>query len=1151
MSEIANYTFLPWARQGLSNDISGQSGNRATVTVNISLSGDKLEGGSLDPPAVPRAVEIYGPGDIVGIDPSAIIKVEPHNWVTNFESNYLAYVEFYDEDFPWRYSPVKPDGHRLKPWIALVVLKDSEFRDGKNLKGRPLPYINLEPAAKLPPSDQLWAWSHVHVNRNIVGTPFTGTAAPDIEAKLAATLAENPDLAYARILCPRRLEPNTAYHAFVVPAFATGLAAGNGEDPAAAPAADAPAWTDTVRPPALPYYYRWYFRTGIVGDFEYLVRLLKPQPIDSRVGIRDIDVQRPGANIEGIIDAPGTPETDRLGGILKLGGALRIPDAYYDEEELALVEKYRDWPAIGGFPHRFQKDLAGFINLADSYQEEIAADANSASGISETQTADDPETEYDISQNPDPLITAPLYGQWHALTQRLLKARDGADLVPQDNWVHELNLDPQWRVPAGFGTKIIQENQERYMKAAWDQVGAVLEANKRIRAGQVARETSWVWYEGHLKPIKDRRKGQWLTLSAPLHARVLDRGLTVSHRIARSTVPAAALSAPMRKVTRPRGRIVRRLPFTPAISTHNLVTRLNHEEVSPAPPRALPDVINVRDIAEAMLPGNLPRPLIDLLKEHSWLRRAPLALSLLALLLILLFSGSMALIVAGAALATGGAYLSWRLNKAIKTIVEAESVLDANRVPEAVDRLPPSADFRISEPEDGFEPSIGTGPDSAEAVRYKKALRDANLMVQQSAIAGAKQERRPLDLAAVADTIFTRLDPRVTVPDWVRAGVRIPPRIGEQIGTDFVEAMAYPVIDEPMYKPLSDQSSEMFLPNINFIAENSISLLETNQKFIESYMVGLNHEFARELLWREYPTDQRGSPFRQFWEAQGYLDEEGLSPADLKEKLRDIPPLHRWLKRSRLGGHDNREEPGETEEEVVLVIRGELLKRYPNAIIYAHRAVWRDTTKDGNPVLDINSGQAIDPAKERDLRPLNPTEEAKPPRTIVKTPLYEAKVDPDIYFFGFDLTVCEAQGGTGKPDMPVEPRCAEVGIQWHDPGWFFVIKERPGEIGMGLDIPDAAVGVDKVKVWNDLSWSHVTPAVPEGGFLQITPATAAVLLQPLDLPAEQEKKDQKTEDSAVQWNKNMSAADLAYILYQVPVLVAVHASEMLPQEPAK
>ena len=108
-------------------------------------------------------------------------------------------------------------------------------------------------------------------------------------------------------------------------------------------------------------------------------------------------------------------------------------------------------------------------------------------------------------------------------------------------------------------------------------------------------------------------------------------------------------------------------------------------------------------------------------------------------------------------------------------------------------------------------------------------------------------------------------------------------------------------------------------------------------------------------------------------------------------------------------------------------------------------------------------------------------------------------MDPDIYFFGFDLTVCEAQGGTGKPDLPVEPRCAGEGIQWYDPGWFFVIKERPGEIGMGLDIPDASVGVEKVKVWNDLSWSHVTPAVPEGEFLQINPATSAVALQPLDL----------------------------------------------------
>ena len=48
--------------------------------------------------------------------------MEPAHWVTNFEPNYLAAIEFYDEDFPWRYTPAAPDGRRLLPWLALVVL---------------------------------------------------------------------------------------------------------------------------------------------------------------------------------------------------------------------------------------------------------------------------------------------------------------------------------------------------------------------------------------------------------------------------------------------------------------------------------------------------------------------------------------------------------------------------------------------------------------------------------------------------------------------------------------------------------------------------------------------------------------------------------------------------------------------------------------------------------------------------------------------------------------------------------------------------------------------------------------------------------------------------------------------------------------------
>ena len=34
-------------------------------------------------------------------------------------------------------------------------------------------------------------------------------------------------------------------------------------------------------------------------------------------------------------------------------------------------------------------------------------------------------------------------------------------------------------------------------------------------------------------------------------------------------------------------------------------------------------------------------------------------------------------------------------------------------------------------------------------------------------------------------------------------------------------------------------------------------------------------------------------------------------------------------------------------------------------------------------------------------------------------------------------------------------------------------------------------------------------------------------------------------DNSVQWDANVNAADLGYILYQVPVMVAFHAADML------
>ena len=51
----------------------------------------------------------------------------------------------------------------------------------------------------------------------------------------------------------------------------------------------------------------------------------------------------------------------------------------------------------------------------------------------------------------------------------------------------------------------------------------------------------------------------------------------------------------------------------------------------------------------------------------------------------------------------------------------------------------------------------------------------------------------------------------------------------------------------------------------------------------------------------------------------------------------------------------------------------------------------------------------------------------------------------------------------------------------------------------------------------------------------------------LSATSEPEKQVQHNEDKGLSWRADMNAAEFAYILYQVPVLVAVHASEMLPK----
>jgi hypothetical protein len=1100
---IATYSFLPWLRQGLANQIQTADFDnsvkiRAQVNVALEAKGEK-PGGGTDALPVNRPVALFSAGDIVGIDKRTIFRTEPRDWITNFEPNYLAHIEFYDEDFPWRYTPAAPDvaKGRLRPWITLLVLEEGEFLDGKNLKDRPLPYIDIADITLLPKPDELWAWAHVHVNRGLAANDaeYVSKDMAAVIPKLQAVLKENPDLAYSRMLCPRKLSENKAYHAFLVPTFESGRRAGLHLDLDNVPATMS-AWDPTPRPDgaSFPYYHRWFFRTGLNGDFETLVRLLVPKPVDPRVGFREMDVQQPGSNVPGLDKAS-------LGGILKLGGALQPPD----KVPSAPPDKFETWD--DPFPRPLQTKLAELINLPDLYQ---------------------------TSGDPDPIITPPLYGTWHALTKRVLQERDGSPITPNDNWVHRLNLDPRFRVAAGIGTRVIQDQQEQFMDAAWEQIGKVLEAQKRIWLGQFGLQVSQIWYDRHIVPMVGVSSQQTLLLMAPLNKRVLSAGSTVHFALSESFVQPAMTSAALRRMIRPRGRLIRSLPFDATKKPLQLIERVNSGEVSAAPPKVTPPGIPTpADVAGTLLPSGAPQAIIDLLRKFPRLPALVLLLAILfALVLSFLLPFGIGIAAVVVVLAIGG-YL-YRLLSAWNKAVSASAAVDeANQTPAAIDALPGNAGFTIAQPGSGPAPAPG-GTDSVEATRFKQALRDTYEVVQLSNAAGASPAKRSLDLAKIVDAHIQTTLPARTIPKRVMAGIFIPPRLSGDIfhppAETFVEPMAYPVIDLPMYEPLKNLSSELFLPNINLIEHNSITLLQTNQRFIESYMVGLNHEFARELLWREYPTDQRGSTFRQFWDVRSFFNASNLDNETLRESLRDIPPLHLWPKASALGDHDHREQGRENEEELVLVIRGELLKRYPTAVIYAHRACWqrKSTGPADDNKLPCDKSGAIDPTVERRFATLTAEEEANPPRSKVLTPLYEAKVDPDIYFFGFDLTVDQAKGGTGEnPD--------------DDPGWFFVIKERPGEPRFGLDTDKAPL-----QVWNDLSWPAIQPGGPA---TNIDLSAAPAMLSVASPGASDEKFPQYTNDKDIHWNRNtMSSAELAYIFFQAPVLVGVHASEMLPKE---
>jgi hypothetical protein len=1043
---IAKYHFLAWARRGIAATISNPDQSplprRAALSVQLSVSAKQGDTTNVvQPGAVP--VELYGPGDIVGFDPRHIVRTEPRNNTPNFEPNYLCEIEFDGPDVPWMFTPAAPKGDRLRPWLALLALKPGEFRPS-GLAPTPLPSIEILTAAPLHDLSESWNWAHVQVSGDI---------------PLGDAMNSARGTVISRLLCPRRLDPEIAYTAFLVPAFEIGRMIGLGKDVSGVSTAD-PAWTSqTPAPLVMPFYYQFFFTTSDAGDFESLVRRLTPRILPAGVGERPMDVSHPASGIS----SAGPP--------LGLEGALESfltkPTAWNDPEKTA-----------------FQTDTQNWIN--------------------QTQAAtDDP-----ASPNPDdPIIAPPIYGRWHAAVQSVDRTAAG--------WVNELNLDPRNRSGSGMGTQVVQKEPTQLMAAAWEQVDGIRKANQMLYQAQLARAALQQVYRHQLQPAATETL---VAVTAPLHARLMASPVTIRANVRASRVPERMLSAAFRRVTRPRRRRGASPHARPA-----LLTRINSGELAFLPPPKAPNgLVSIEQVSDQVAPPATQ----TLSKWWRWIVLvAVLVLAIVVAVVAAAVGAVAAAAVAAVAVAVGAAVWS-KVKSALQSASATSDLRQAAFTPQTIASVPARPTFQVTSP--GTPPAAAggttTAADSAAAAAFRSATSDLFTHIQ--ALPADPPQPPSLAVADLKTTLLARLDPSVTVPRRMQALISLSSIFVRDQVDPLDTIMAAPDFPQAMYGPLRDLSTEYILPGVELILPDTVGLLQTNHKFIESYMVGLNYEMGRQLLWNDYPTDQRGSYFRQFWDVSAYVPTatDPTDPAQLTELLKDIPPIHAWPKLTPLGQHPNRTDI--VLNNVVLLVRGELFRRYPNAIVYAGKAV----PKDGKLALD---------------------------ETAEKYPIFRGVLPADITFLGFNLSEDDARGGTAASPN----------------GYYFVFQEQPSEPRFGLEPNE---GGPEVTQWSDLAWTNFGGS-PDGGpppprfqmpnlgntvrgntiqknpwrlasqvfniVINSTavPDTLSPSAQPLRVAS---GADFNATDAPYQWGVN--SAHTAYILLRLPFRVLIHASLMLP-----
>ncbi len=299
---------------------------------------------------------------------------------------------------------------------------------------------------------------------------------------------------------------------------------------------------------------------------------------------------------------------------------------------------------------------------------------------------------------------------------------------------------------------------------------------------------------------------------------------------------------------------------------------------------------------------------------------------------------------------------------------------------------------------------------------HRSASAQAARSIDDLSRPGARAARAVIDAGARAEELLERLDPEVTVPARADARLEVPEELRD--ANDRLAAVRVaPEIVRPLSLELGAVNDDLLLSGLADLAPDRITAAVPDDAVAAASMLGANEQLLRMLRWRRFPVPHAWTPLRRFWPRP---DEAGPDPAP------DTQPIDSWSATDPLADHL----AGDVE--LVVLLRGELLRRYPDTVVAMVAGRW-----EGDDAVPSNSAG----------------------RT---TPLFRANLPPDVTVMGFGVDPEEAVGASGPEDGGA--------------GWFLLLQEPsqspvyglaepgPDQLPRDPDADDPLVGVS----WRDV-----------------------------------------------------------------------------------